>query len=60
MIDLALCEYACPTFLDTGVAPERLPAWLTETDLGFFVSEFERTGFRGALNWYRTSTHSGS
>ena len=41
------------TFLDTGVAPEHLPAWLTEADLDFFVSEFERTGFRGGLNWYR-------
>jgi pimeloyl-ACP methyl ester carboxylesterase len=41
------------TFLDSGVAPERLPAWLAEGDLDFFVSEFERTGFRGGLNWYR-------
>ena len=41
------------TFLDTGVATEHLPAWLTEADLDFFVSEFERTGFRGGLNWYR-------
>jgi pimeloyl-ACP methyl ester carboxylesterase len=41
------------TFLDTGVPPEHLPAWLTEADLDFFVSEFERTGFRGGLNWYR-------
>ena len=40
-------------FLDTGVAPELLPAWLTEADLDFLVSEFERTGFRGGLNWYR-------
>jgi pimeloyl-ACP methyl ester carboxylesterase len=41
------------TFLDTGVVPECLPEWLTEADLDFFVSEFERTGFRGGLNWYR-------
>jgi pimeloyl-ACP methyl ester carboxylesterase len=41
------------TLLDTGTVPERLPAWLTEPDLNFFVREFERTGFRGALNWYR-------
>ena len=39
--------------LDTGALPEHLPAWLTESDLNFFVSEFERTGFRGGLNWYR-------
>jgi pimeloyl-ACP methyl ester carboxylesterase len=40
-------------FLDTGSLPETLPAWLTEQDLAFFTSEFERTGFRGGLNWYR-------
>ena len=33
--------------------PEVLPAWLREEDLDFYVSEFERTGFRGGLNWYR-------
>ncbi len=26
---------------------------LTEADLEFYVAEFERTGFRGGLNWYR-------
>jgi pimeloyl-ACP methyl ester carboxylesterase len=30
-----------------------LPAWLTEADIDFYASEFNRTGFRGALNWYR-------
>lgn len=39
--------------LDTGSLPERLPSWLTEQDLDFFTREFERTGFRGGLNWYR-------
>jgi pimeloyl-ACP methyl ester carboxylesterase len=39
--------------LDTGALPETLPAWLTEQDIDFFTSEFERTGFRGGLNWYR-------
>ncbi|HKD22736.1 MAG TPA: alpha/beta hydrolase [Rhizomicrobium sp.] len=33
--------------------PKALPAWLTDADLDFFVSEFSRTGFRGGLNWYR-------
>ena len=32
-----------------------LPGWLTEGDVAYFTTEFERTGFRGALNWYRTS-----
>jgi pimeloyl-ACP methyl ester carboxylesterase len=30
-----------------------MPAWLTEEDLDFYVSEFEHTGFRGPLNRYR-------
>lgn len=32
-----------------------LPSWLTEEDVDYFTTEFERTGFRGPLNWYRTS-----
>jgi pimeloyl-ACP methyl ester carboxylesterase len=40
-------------FLDTGSLPEVLPGWLTEQDLDVFAREFERTGFRGGLNWYR-------
>lgn len=39
--------------LDTCVLPETLPAWLTEQDIDFFTAEFERTGFRSGLNWYR-------
>ncbi len=38
---------------DRFVIPDTLPAWLTEEDLDFYVGEFERTGFRGALNRYR-------
>lgn len=33
--------------------PPELPAWLTAADLDFYASEFARTGFEGALNWYR-------
>lgn len=40
-------------FLDGMSEPEALPAWLTEADLDFFTAEFERSGFRGGLNWYR-------
>lgn len=43
------------TLLDTVTQPETLPAWLTEQDIDFFTDEFERTGFRGGLNWYRNS-----
>ncbi|MBI3795457.1 MAG: alpha/beta hydrolase [Deltaproteobacteria bacterium] len=39
--------------LDSATMPETLPAWLTEQDLEVFTKEFERTGFRGGLNWYR-------
>jgi pimeloyl-ACP methyl ester carboxylesterase len=35
------------------VSPATLPAWLTEADVDFYANEFSRTGFRGALNWYR-------
>jgi pimeloyl-ACP methyl ester carboxylesterase len=40
-------------FLDGLTQPEKLPAWLTEEDLEVYASTFERTGFRGGLNWYR-------
>jgi pimeloyl-ACP methyl ester carboxylesterase len=40
-------------FLDMLSEPAALPGWLTEADLDFFTKEFERTGFRGGLNWYR-------
>jgi pimeloyl-ACP methyl ester carboxylesterase len=40
-------------FLSSLVDPPQLPAWLRDEDLEFYVSEFERTGFRGGLNWYR-------
>ena len=33
--------------------PAVLPPWLTEADLDFYVGEFERSGFRGPLNYYR-------
>ncbi len=35
--------------------PTALPAWLGEDDLAFYVAEFERTGFRGGLSWYRAA-----
>jgi len=40
-------------FMDGMVIPEKLPDWLSEEDLAVYVGEFERTGFRGGLNWYR-------
>ena len=41
--------------LDSATVPETLPAWLTAQDLDVFTKEFERTGFRGGLNWYRNN-----
>jgi pimeloyl-ACP methyl ester carboxylesterase len=40
-------------FLGAAAEPVALPAWLTEADLDAFASEYQRTGFRGGLNWYR-------
>jgi pimeloyl-ACP methyl ester carboxylesterase len=40
-------------FFSSSDLPEKLPTWLTESELELFTKEFERTGFRGGLNWYR-------
>jgi pimeloyl-ACP methyl ester carboxylesterase len=40
-------------FLQGPGAPTTLPAWITEDDIDFYADEFNRTGFTGALNWYR-------
>jgi pimeloyl-ACP methyl ester carboxylesterase len=39
--------------LSTLGDPSRLPAWLTDADVDFYVAQFASSGFRGALNWYR-------
>jgi len=33
--------------------PKDLPGWLSDADVRFYTKEFERSGFRGGLNWYR-------
>ena len=33
--------------------PLGLPDWLDQSDLDYVVSEFERSGFRGGVNYYR-------
>jgi epoxide hydrolase A/B len=40
-------------FIDGFRPPDKLPPWLTEADVDFYVGEFTRTGFRGGINWYR-------
>ncbi|KAK7284388.1 hypothetical protein RJT34_19133 [Clitoria ternatea] len=40
----------------TGFNPDMsdtLPPWLSQQDLDYYVSKFERTGFTGCLNYYR-------
>ena len=44
---------ATAKFLDGLPDPDTLPAWLTEEDLDYYVAQFECSGFRGPLNWYR-------
>jgi len=38
--------------------PKTLPAWLSRADIADYAAEFARTGFRGALNWYRNIARS--
>ncbi|OBK71294.1 alpha/beta fold hydrolase [Mycobacterium sp. 1274761.0] len=33
--------------------PDGLPTWLSRHELDHYIAEFARTGFTGALNWYR-------
>ena len=48
---------ATAKFLDGLTDPVQLsggmPAWLTEEDLDYYVSQYQRSGFRGPINWYR-------
>jgi len=39
--------------LDGLVDPDPFPAWLSASDLDYYVGEFERSGFRGPINRYR-------
>jgi len=32
---------------------DTLPAWLTRADLDYYVAQFQRSGFRGPINYYR-------
>jgi pimeloyl-ACP methyl ester carboxylesterase len=40
-------------FVDRMPEPAGLPAWLGQAELDTYIREFERTGFTGAINWYR-------
>jgi len=41
------------TMSEQLILPEKLPIWLTEEDLAFYVKEHSSTGFSGGFNWYR-------
>jgi pimeloyl-ACP methyl ester carboxylesterase len=40
-------------FIDRIPEPDGLPDWISQDELDHYISEFSRTGFTGALNWYR-------
>jgi hypothetical protein len=40
-----------------GSDPSVSTTWLSDSDLNVFLSEFERTGYHGELNWYHDSPH---
>jgi pimeloyl-ACP methyl ester carboxylesterase len=40
-------------FVDRLPEVTELPAWLSEEELAHYVTEFERTGFTGGIDWYR-------
>jgi pimeloyl-ACP methyl ester carboxylesterase len=40
-------------FLQGPGAPATLPSWLSESDVDYYGEQFRRSGFRGALNYYR-------
>ncbi|TKA25343.1 hypothetical protein B0A50_06247 [Salinomyces thailandicus] len=39
-------------------ASQETLSWLPDSDLDVYVGEWQRTGFQGALNWYRAQTAS--
>jgi len=41
-------------FLHNTQDPAAMPPWVDAGDLAYTVAEFQRTGFRGGLNWYRS------
>ncbi|XP_047334730.1 bifunctional epoxide hydrolase 2-like, partial [Impatiens glandulifera] len=40
-------------FIDSYHTPIALPHWLSEEDLDYYVSNYEKTGFTGGINYYR-------
>jgi pimeloyl-ACP methyl ester carboxylesterase len=40
-------------FGDSPDAPIMLPSWLSEEDIDYYASKFEKSGFTGGVNYYR-------
>ncbi len=40
-------------FVDQLIVPDALPHWLSADDLDVYASQFQASGFRGSINWYR-------
>ncbi len=40
-------------FLGDAPPDRPLPDWLSAADLAHFIEAYEKSGFRGGLNWYR-------
>ena len=51
--DKTMPETVAPYLEELGDTPLR---WLTDGELEVYAEEYERTGFQGGLNWYRTGT----
>jgi pimeloyl-ACP methyl ester carboxylesterase len=49
----AMCVPRGSSFASLLQLPDKLPSWLTEEDVDFYVSEFEHGGLTGPLNYYR-------
>lgn len=41
------------TFLEGIDMPKKLPNWLSEEDINYYVEQFKQSGFRGPINRYR-------
>jgi pimeloyl-ACP methyl ester carboxylesterase len=41
--------------LDNLPDPDPFPAWLSDEELDYYVAQFEKSGFRGPINRYRTA-----
>ncbi|KAF3054785.1 Bifunctional epoxide hydrolase 2 [Daldinia childiae] len=54
-------EHSMPETVEYNMASEnyyKTERWLSIEDMRVYSSEWERTGFQGALNWYRAQTAS--